>query len=116
MSPSTLVAPASTIDAWREPTKSIETASGAVVKSIWRFSGECSETSRRYSRTSSRVVSRPRRRLRMAIETSGTGTRIELPVIGALRSGSALATAEAAPVSVITMLSGAERPRRSALW
>ncbi len=52
----------------------------------------------------------------MAIETSGTGTRMELPVIVASRSGSALATAEAAPVSVITMLSGAERPRRSELW
>ncbi len=86
------------------------------MKSIWRFSGEVSETSRRWSRTSSRVVSRPSRRLRMAIETSGTGTRIELPVIGAFSSGSALATAEAAPVSVMTMLSGAERPRRSEAW
>jgi hypothetical protein len=54
--------------------------------------------------------------LRIAIDTSGTGTRIELPVIRALRSGSALATAEAAPVSVMTMLSGADRPRRSDLW
>ncbi len=116
MSPSTLVAPASTIEAWREPMKSLETESGALVKSIWRLSGEVSETPRRYSRTSSRSVSRPRRRLRIAIDTSGTGTRIELPVIGAFRSGSALATAEAAPVSVMTMLSGAERPRRSDLW
>ncbi len=116
MSPSTLVAPASTIEACREPMKSLETASGALMKSIWRFSGEVSDTSRRYSRTSARVVSRLSCRLRMAIDTSGVGTRIELPVMVALRSGSAFATAEAAPVSVMTMFSGAERPRRSPLW
>jgi putative NADH-flavin reductase len=39
LSPSTFRAPASTIDACREPTKSLETASGALMKSIWRFSG-----------------------------------------------------------------------------
>jgi hypothetical protein len=62
------------------------------------------------------VVSRASWRLRIAIETSGTGTRIELPLIFAFRSGRALATAEAAPVSVMTMFSAAERPRRSDLW
>ena len=40
------------------------------------------------------------------METSGMGTRIELPVSCPVSSGSALATALAAPVSVMTMLSG----------
>ncbi len=47
LSPSTLVAPASTIEAWREPMKSLDTASGALMKSIWRLSGEVSDTLRR---------------------------------------------------------------------
>ena len=51
-----------------------------------------------------------------AMDTFGVGTRIELPVSLPSSSGSALATALAAPVSVMTMLSTAERPRRSALW
>ena len=52
----------------------------------------------------------------MASETSGVGTRMELPVSLPSSSGSALATALAAPVSVMTMFSAAERPRRSPLW
>ena len=52
----------------------------------------------------------------MAMLTLGVGTRMALPVSLPARWGSALATALAAPVSVITMLSGALRPRRSALW
>ena len=52
----------------------------------------------------------------MASETFGTGTRMALPVSFPASSGSAFTTAVAAPVSVITMLSGAERPRRSFLW
>ncbi len=96
--------------------KSLDTASGAVMKSIWRLRGEVRDTLRRYSRTSSRLVPRASCRFRIAIETSGTGTRIELPVIFASRSGSALVTADAAPVSVMTMLSGADRPLRSELW
>ena len=55
-------------------------------------------------------------RLRIAIDTFGVGTRIELPVSLPSSSGRALATAFAAPVSVRTMLSAAERPRRSPLW
>ncbi len=50
------------------------------------------------------------------METSGVGTRIELPERRPASSGSALATAFAAPVSVRTMFSAAERPRRSPLW
>ena len=50
------------------------------------------------------------------MDTSGVGTRMELPVSLPSSSGSALATALAAPVSVITMFSAAERPRRSPLW
>ena len=48
---------------------------------------------------------------RIAIETSGVGTRIALPVSLPSNWGSALETARAAPVSVITMFSTAERPR-----
>ena len=50
-----------------------------------------------------------------AIETLGVGTRIALPVSLPPNSGSALATALAAPVEVITIFIGALRPRRSAL-
>ena len=50
------------------------------------------------------------------MDTFGVGTRMELPVSLPASSGSALATALAAPVSVITMFSAAERPRRSPLW
>ncbi len=35
------------MEACREPMKSLDTASGAVVKSICRLSGEVSDTSRR---------------------------------------------------------------------
>jgi hypothetical protein len=49
------------------------------------------------------------------MDTFGVGTRIALPVSLPLSCGSTLATALAAPVSVITMFSGALRPRRSAL-
>ncbi|CSC45037.1 Uncharacterised protein [Vibrio cholerae] len=55
-------------------------------------------------------------RLAIAIDTFGVGTRIELPVSLPVNSGSALATALAAPVSVSTILSDAARPRRSPLW
>ena len=52
----------------------------------------------------------------MAIETLGVGTRIALPVSLPSNSGKALATALAAPVSVITIFNPAARPRRSPLW
>ena len=51
----------------------------------------------------------------MARDTLGVGTRMALPVNLPLSSGSALATALAAPVLVITMLRAALRPRRSPL-
>ena len=50
------------------------------------------------------------------METSGVGTRMELPLSLPPSSGSALAAAVAAPVSVSTMFSGAARPRRGPLW
>ena len=50
------------------------------------------------------------------MDTLGVGTRIALPVSLPSSWGSTLATAFAAPVSVITMLRAALRPRRSALW
>ncbi|MNP72224.1 hypothetical protein D3C76_1687310 [compost metagenome] len=71
---------------------------------------------RRYSLISSRVVAFSRFRFRMAIDTFGVGTRIALPVSLPLSTGSALAAAVAAPVSVMTMFSGAARPRRLPLW
>ncbi len=49
------------------------------------------------------------------MDTSGVGTRIALPVSLPFITGSALATALAAPVSVMTMFRAAERPRRSPL-
>ena len=52
----------------------------------------------------------------MASDTSGVGTRMLEPVSLPASSGSAFATAFAAPVSVMTMFSTADRPRRSPLW
>ncbi len=46
----------------------------------------------------------------IAKETSGVGTRIAFPVNFPARSGNTFATALAAPVSVITIFIGAERP------
>src|SRR5690606_28337502 len=77
---------------------------------------ERSDCSRRKLFTSSTLVSFFRFSARMAMDTFGVGTRMALPVSRPFSSGSALATALAAPVSVITMFSGAERPRRSPLW
>ncbi len=50
------------------------------------------------------------------MDTFGVGTRIALPVSLPFRTGSALETALAAPVSVITMFRAALRPRRLPLW
>ena len=50
------------------------------------------------------------------MDTLGVGTRMALPVSLPCSCGSTLPTADAAPVSVSTMLSGALRPRREALW
>ena len=51
---------------------------------------------------SSRLVAFSRVRLRMAMDTLGVGTRMALPVSLPLSTGSALAAAVAAPVSVMT--------------
>jgi len=50
------------------------------------------------------------------LRTLGVGTRIALAVSFPSRSGRILATALAAAVSVITIFSGAPRPRRLFLW
>src|SRR3546814_11011049 len=110
-----MVALASMMHAAREPTRSVETRSGEAMKSIWRFIGECREVVRRYSVSSSRVVSLSSVRLRIAIDTSGVGTRIGEPVIGPVSPGSALEPAGAAPVPGHHMLNGVEPHRRRPL-
>ncbi len=61
-------------------------------------------------------VALPTSRVRMASDTLGTGTRTALLVSFPLSDGIAFAAAEPAPVSVITIFNGAERPRRVFLW
>ncbi len=66
--------------------------------------------------SASRVTPVPSVNVSTAIDTSGVGTRIALPVSFPASGGYAFATARAAPVFVGTMLSAAERPRRGPRW
>ena len=77
---------------------------------------ELSEQSRKKSQTASLVVASSTVKFRMAMETLGTGTRIELPVSLPASSGNNFPTELVAFDSVNTMFSGALRPLRSFEW
>ena len=95
----------------RLPAKSDDTASLLSLKSKTCCKSPRVARSRKKLLISSFVVSRPRFHTIIAIETSGVGTRMAFAVNFPFKCGRHLIVAFAAPVSVNTRFSGAERPR-----
>ena len=110
------VAGASKTDADGLPTTSLNTSSLANEYSICSTNCPFNAAWRIVSLISSLVVGLFRCKFKTANETFGVGTRIALPVNLSVNSGKTRAIASSAPVSVITKLRAAERPRRNFLW